>query len=117
MIYLALSGILGFLAVTIIDRIWFMIDYKKAERGLESLEHYHYGMALMGAGALLWGMIPDICAFFVIGAGGAFVYHEAKQKNLFSYSSSHFTQSTLIAFGILCGMILSYMAKASVFIE
>ena len=41
-----LTGILGFQFITIIDRIWFRINYKKAEKGLEVIEHYHHGIGL-----------------------------------------------------------------------
>jgi len=92
---LSLVGILGFLLITIIDRIWFRIDYKKAEKGLEVLEHYHYGIGLFTISFIFVSSIP-IIAFLLLGMGAAFIYHESKQKNFFAHQSTHFKGSTII---------------------
>ncbi len=92
---LLLVGILGFLFITIIDRLWFAIDYKKAEKGLEVLEHYHYGIALLGIAFILTAQI-EVLAYLLLGMGTAFIYHESKQKNYFSHKSKHFKPSLAI---------------------
>lgn len=105
---LILAGIIGFLGVTIIDRVWFLIDYKKAEKGLEVLEHYHY-LFIAWIGAFLIVEYIPVLAYGLIGAGTAFFYHEAKQKNFFSYTSTHFKQSTIIGVVLAAITIAVYL--------
>ena len=45
---LFLSAFLGFILVTILDRRWFDIDHKRIEKGYEVIEHYHFGIVLIG---------------------------------------------------------------------
>jgi len=99
---LAISGISGFLFVTIIDRLWFKMDYKKVEKGLEVLEHYHYGIALFAVSFVVLS-VSEILSFTLLLMGAAFIYHESKQKNYFSYTSNHFKNSTII--GVLLAVI------------
>lgn len=94
-----LAGILGFQFVTIIDRLWFAIDYKKTEKGLEVLEHYHFGLALLAI-SFIFIQIP-ILAFALLGMGAGFIYHESKQKNYFAHQSTHFKGSTIIGLVLL----------------
>jgi len=96
MIEVFTAAILGFLGITIIDRIWFKIDYKKAEKGLEIFEHYHYGIILMGVSLITIIHIPLLVSYAMLGAGAAFIYHESKQKNFFAYTSNHFCLSAII---------------------
>lgn len=103
---LILCGILGFQFITIIDRIWFAIDYKKVEKGLEVLEHYHYGIVLMTISFIFIDLIPFM-AFILLGMGASFIYHESKQKNYFAHKSTHFKGSLLI------GLILSVISISS----
>lgn len=105
---LILTGILGFLGITIVDRVWFLIDYKKAEKGLEVLEHYHYGIALMGAAVVLAPFMSLFITYAMLGAGTAFIYHESKQKNFFAYTSSHFRGSATIGLILAAISIFSY---------
>lgn len=104
-----LAGILGFQFVTIIDRLWFAIDYKKTEKGLEVLEHYHFGIALLAV-SFVFIQIP-ILAFALLGMGAAFIYHESKQKNYFAHQSTHFKGSTIIGVVLLCitGAVFTYV--------
>jgi len=95
-----LVSFIGFMVITLIDRVWFRIDYKKAEKGLEVLEHYHYGIVLLAI--LPFVMIhSQLLAFGFFGAGAAFIYHESKQKNFFAHHSTHAKNSTIIGI-ILC---------------
>ncbi len=105
MIEVFVAAILGFLGITIIDRIWFLIDYKKAEKGLEVLEHFHYGIILMGISVISIPYIPLAATYALLGAATAFIYHESKQKNFFSYKSTHFKGSAVI--GIVLTVIFS----------
>lgn len=102
-----LAGILGFLFITLIDRMWFRIDYKKAEKGMEVLEHYHYGIALLALSFVLIQPIL-ILAFALLGMGTAFIYHESKQKNFFAHQSTHFKGSTVIGLIIAAIAVFSY---------
>ena len=102
MFVLILCGILGFQFITIIDRVWFSIDYKKAEKGLEVLEHYHYKFPLWIIAFVIFEYSPAL-SFGLIGMGSAFFYHETKQKNYFAHNSPHFKGSTII--GIALGVI------------
>lgn len=104
---LVLSLILGFLGITILDRIWFLIDYKKIEKGMESLEHFHWGLVLFGISFVLYEYIP-IIAYAMVGAATAFIYHESKQKNFFAYTSTHFKKSAVIGLGITAVIIFLY---------
>ena len=98
---------LGFLGITIIDRVWFFIEYKKAERGLEVLEHYHYGIIAIGISIIIFEIInPLAVALMAIGFG--FIYHEAKQERLFAWSSPHFKPSTIIGVSLAGVTIIIY---------
>jgi len=101
---LIVIGILGFLGVTILDRIWFKIDYKKIEKGLAALEHYHWGIGLFALSFFFLEHIPHL-AHGMLGMGAAFVYHESKQKNFFARTSSHFKSSSVIGI-ILAGITI-----------
>jgi hypothetical protein len=103
-----LAGALGFIFVTIIDRVWYEIDYKKAEKGLEVLEHYHYGIGLFAVSFLFVEHIP-VLAVGLLGMGAAFIYHESKQKNYFSVTSTHFKSSLAIALGLCAIAIFAYL--------
>lgn len=110
-----LAGILGFQFVTIIDRLWFAIDYKKTEKGLEVLEHYHFGLGLLVI-SFIFIQIP-ILAFALLGMGAGFIYHESKQKNYFAHQSTHFKGSTIIGVVLLCiaGTVFAYVYLSSYF--
>ena len=106
------SAIIGFFIITIVDRIWFLIDYKKAEKGLEILEHYHYSFVCWIIALLTVSFVPVI-SWGLVGAGVAFFYHESKQKNFFSYNSKHFKPSLYIAIGLcIVGLLLYFLISA-----
>ena len=107
---MVLSGLVGVFFITIIDRIWFEIDYKKTEKGLEFLEHYHYGIALIAIAIITIESIP-ILAGGLVGMGAIFIYREERQKNCFAYKSSHFKLSSAIGIGLVAVTIaiLSYL--------
>ena len=97
---LFLSAFLGFILVTILDRRWFDIDHKRIEKGYEVIEHYHFGITLIGIGLFTFAFYP-IISYTLFGAGMGLVYNEAKQKNYFAHKSIHFISSTIIGI-ILC---------------
>ena len=92
---LLLSAFLGFILVTILDRRWFDIDHKKIEKGYEVIEHYHWGIVLIGISIVIMIHLP-VMAYLVLGAGMGLVYHESKQKNYFAQKSNHFRNSSII---------------------
>lgn len=104
---LILCGILGFQFITIIDRIWFKIDYKKAEKGLEVLEHFHHGIILITLSFVIL-QYNVFMATILLGMGAAFIYHESKQKNYFAYTSTHFKGSTIIGIFLTGIAIVTY---------
>ena len=107
---LFLSAFLGFIIITILDRIWFDIDHRSIERGFEVIEHYHFGITLIGAGIVIIAYSP-IIAFFSLGAGMGLIYHEAKQDDYFAVQSSHFKSSSIIGVVLCLVTILIYFLK------
>ena len=110
--------VLGGFLVFVIDILWWNIDFKKAEKGMEAHEHYHLGLELLIAG-LIVSMFNDLPSYFLVGAGFAFIMAEwrqtveikktvngeiVKQKVIpghpFAYGSNHFKQSTAIGIGL-----------------
>lgn len=103
-----MAAILGFLLVTIIDRVWFRIDYKKAEKGLEVFEHYHYFFPLWIIAFIVFEYVP-ILSYTLISMGAAFFYHESKQTNFFAHQSIHFRNSSIIGLVLAILTILAYV--------
>ena len=118
--------VLGAFLVFVIDILWWNIDFKKAEKGMEAHEHYHLGLELMIVG-LIVSIFNELPSYFLIGAGFAFIMAEWRQaveikktingkvisQNVvpghpFAYGSVHFKQSTAIGVGltILLSVIL-----------
>ena len=95
-----LLAIVGFITITILDKVWFKLDYKRIEKGFEIVEHYHWGIVLIGAGIILLSYSPYL-AYFAAGAGIGLIYHESRQKNYFAHKSNHFGSSSVIGI-ILC---------------
>jgi len=110
--------ILGAFLVFIIDIVWWNIDFKKAEKGLEAHEHYHIGLELLIAGIGL-SYFSELPVYFLLGAGFAFIMAEWRQTveireikdekevkkdvipgHPFAYGSLHFKQSTTIGIGL-----------------
>ena len=92
---LLLSAFIGFILVTILDKRWFDIDHKKIEKGYEVIEHYHFGVGLIGIGIFTF-VFSSILSYVLLGAGMGLIYHEAKQKNYFAHKSTHFRNSSII---------------------
>ncbi len=107
MFEIAMAAVLGFLFITIIDRIWFRIDYKKVEKGLEVMEHYHYGLLLFAL-APFFIEYSLVTSFGLLGMGTAFIYHESKQRNFFAHQSVHFKGSTIIGVTLAIIAIVLY---------
>lgn len=110
--------VLGTFLVFIIDILWWNIDFKKAEKGMEAHEHYHVGIELLIVG-LVVSFFNDLPSYFLIGAGFAFIMAEWRQTveikktvngevitqkvvpgHPFAYGSTHFKQSTIIGIGL-----------------
>lgn len=104
----------GAFVTMIIDTLWWKIDYKKAERGLEVLEHYHIGIALL-IGAVVTNLFYQPASWFLGGMGLLFVFAEWHQSveiagkkvipgKPFAYGSKHFKGSSII--GIILAVFL-----------
>lgn len=119
----------GAFLVFVIDILWWNIDFKKAEKGMEAHEHYHVGIELLIVG-LVVSFFNELPSYFLLGAGFAFIMAEwrqtveikktingevIKQKVVpghpFAYGSTHFKQSTAIGVGltIILGVLLVIM--------
>lgn len=115
--------ILGAFTTFVIDILWWNIDFKKAEKGLEVHEHYHVGIELLILGALL-SHLTDHIEYFPIGMGFAFIMAEWKQTteirktengktirkevvpgHPFAYGSEHFRKSTIVGM-VLTGILV-----------
>lgn len=97
---LLLAAFLGVMTITILDRIWWNLDHHSIEKGFEVIEHYHWGIVLIGVGIVIIDYLP-LVAYFLFGAAMKLIYSEAKQKNCFAHKSNHFRNSTIIGV-ILC---------------
>lgn len=110
--------ILGAFLVFVIDIVWWSIDFKKVEKGLEAHEHYHLGLELLIFGMGL-SFLVELPVYFILGAGFAFIMAEWRQSveirtmnngidikkkvvpgHPFAYGSIHFKQSSLIGIGL-----------------
>ncbi|MGI9229914.1 MAG: hypothetical protein ACR2P9_08660 [Gammaproteobacteria bacterium] len=100
----------GGVGAMIIDVLWWNINYKKVEKGLEVLEHYHMGIILM-IGAVLINLVYQPVSLFLIGMGFVFIvaeWHQSVEKSgkkiipgkPFAYGSKHFKQSSAIGAGL-----------------
>ena len=92
--------ILGIVTALVVDTIWWRINFKKIEKGLEAHEHYHIGLEL-----LILYMLTDFTLFAGMGLG--FIISEWSQHievkgdkvvkgHPFAIGSTHLKQSTII---------------------
>lgn len=97
------------------DTLWWHINYKKIEKGLEIIEHYHIGLGLFIA-AIVVNLYFSPVSWFMMGMGFLFIiaeWHQAievSHKKVipgkpFAYGSSHFRSSSIIGI-ILSGILL-----------
>jgi len=108
---------IGAIFAIIIDTIWWKVNYKRIEKGVEVLEHYHMGLALLIIGILasiyyipVSAMLIGMGLFFVVGEWHQSV--EIKNKKVvpghpFAYGSAHFKKSSVI------GIILAALIPVS----
>lgn len=121
--------ILGAFLVFVIDIIWWNIDFKKAEKGLEVHEHYHLGLELLIAGIGI-AYIVELPVYFLLGTGFAFIMAEWRQTveirktvdgqdtiqkvvpgHPFAYGSTHFKQSTTIGISLIALLSIILVLK------
>lgn len=95
--------LLGMLIGLVLDRVWWESALNKYEKGVEELEHYHWGL-------LAWivsYLTPLIVSELLWGLGAALVIAEWAQTGKwengrwvkghpFAYKSRHFLKSTAI---------------------
>lgn len=107
--------VMGVFAAFVLDTWWWMIDYRKAEKGLEFHEHYHAGLELLILALLTFKLASTPLAYIPAGLGFGLIIAEWRQAvevagrrvkpgHPFAYGSNHFTQSTLL--GIVLTTIL-----------
>lgn len=106
----------GGITSILIDVLWWNINYKKAEKGLEVLEHYHMGLILLII-AIIANLFYESIALFLTGMGFLFIIAEWHQTihtvgkkvvsgKPFAWGSVHFIGSSIIGI-ILSGILLS----------
>jgi hypothetical protein len=91
----------------ILDTLWWDgINYKKAEKGLEFLEHYHFGLIMLIGAIVVYASNIELY-LFLTGVGLFFLAAEWAQGivvlnkkvvpgHRFAYQSKHFVASTAI---------------------
>lgn len=110
MIDYILTAFLAFILVIIIDHRWMKdVKFSKVEKGMEFLEHYHWGLVLITIGIAVWHLPNMMLAIGLLFAGFTFIACEAKQKNDFALHSGHAALSTVI------GVILTIIAITTYF--
>ena len=116
--------ILGTFLIMLVDTFWWHIDYKKAEKGLESHEHYHVGLELIMV-AIIVDYFNGFVSSFLYGAGFLFIAAEWRQAveimrgnvkagHPFAYGSTHFKQSLVIGIILTVIIILEYFLIGNV---
>ena len=116
--------ILGAFAVFLVDIIWWTIDFKKVEKGLEFHEHYHVGLELLIISIAL-SYIDNFFIYLLVGAGFAFIMAEWRQTveiadkkvqpgHPFAYLSLHFHESTIVGI-ILVGILVTLVIIKTIF--
>ena len=103
---LFLSAFLGFITVTILDRKWKDINHKKIEQGFEVIEHYHFGIILIGMGIIASAISP--LSYFLLAAGMGLIFYELKQDDYLACKSGHFRNSSVIGMVLTIGIIVVY---------
>lgn len=106
--HLILLGIIGFLFISTLSRIWFSINNKKSNKALVTVEHYHYGIVAFIMSFVFFEYSTAI-SYLLLGAGGAFVYFETKQKNYFAKNSTHFRNSSILGISLIAIAAISYI--------
>lgn len=92
--------IIGVMIGLVIDTVWFKVNYKKYEKGIEVFEHYHAGILLLPLG--IW-LNP-----IFMGVGLGLFIGEWTQEHKFAINSGHFKESLLfgVLFSILSGGLI-----------
>jgi len=103
---LFISAFLGFITVTILDRIWKDINHKKIEQGFEVIEHYHFGIILIGMGIIAHIISP--LSFFLLAAGMGLIFYELTQDDYLACKSGHFRDSSCIGLALFGIVIVLY---------
>lgn len=107
-----LSAFIGFIIVTVLDRVWFDVDHKKIEKGYEVIEHYHL-LTPLWIIAFIMFEYSSALSYGLLAMGATFFYRECRQKNYFAYHSNHFKNSTIIG---IVGIVITIIAYVLVFV-
>jgi len=105
--------LIGVLAGLVLDRLWWESGFSKYERGVEELEHYHWGLVAWIVAYLTPLAISDV----LWGLGAALVLAEWSQTGRwsdgvwrrghpFAYGSSHFASSTAIGAVLFAALLI-----------
>ena len=108
-----IAFLLGLLAGLVLDRVWWESGANKYDKGLEALEHYHWGLVCWIAAILA----PTTVSQVLWGLGAALVLSEWaqigewgdgywKRGHPFAYGSSHFAASTAIGASLLTALLV-----------
>lgn len=104
-----LVSFISVIAIIILDHRWMKdINFSKAEKGMEVMEHYHWGLILVIIGIVLW-QYTNLLSVGLLIAGITFIACESKQKNDFALNSTHAIPSTIIGVSLLIVTIMAYL--------
>jgi len=105
--------LLGLLLGLVLDRVWWEGGFDKYEKGVEELEHYHWGLMSW----ILAYLTPLWLSQVLWGLGAALVLAEWAQVgewengewrrgHPFAYGSNHFRASTAIGTGLFVTLLI-----------
>jgi Na+/melibiose symporter-like transporter len=105
--------LLGLLLGLVLDRAWWEGKFSKYEKGVEELEHYHWGLLSW----ILAYLTPLWLSQVLWGLGAALVLAEWAQVgewengrwrrgHPFAYGSNHFKVSTAIGAGLAIALLI-----------
>ncbi|MCS7118267.1 MAG: hypothetical protein NZ957_05740 [Thaumarchaeota archaeon] len=108
--------VLGIFMGLLLDRVWWESGFNKYEKGVEFMEHYHWGLLSI----LIAFFLPMIAFDFMVGLGLSMILAEWAQTGYwkngnwrrghpFAYGSSHFVLSTLIGAVLLASVIAVWL--------
>jgi hypothetical protein len=100
-----ISGLMGLILVSFADTFWYYKSFQRAEKGIEFLEHYHWGIIIITVSFVCWyysSIIPDLLNLFagLFTGGMLFIYKELYQDQPFAKWTDHFAQSTAVGLGV-----------------
>jgi hypothetical protein len=113
--------LLGLLLGLVLDRAWWEGKFNKYEKGVEELEHYHWGLlswilaylAPLWLSQVLWGLGAAL-VLAEWAQVGEWENGEWRRGHPFAYGSGHFRASTAIGAGLIITLIAPLLLPLAV---